>query len=245
METTILALYRSKYIQAYAAHTCIMYRDEHHIDDTLVAWGTESAQDEFRNRRARAGHKPVIAIFADHLLVPSKTDCSTDIMWPECAFSSTPKTDLNSDETLFHISCANGRDLVLSASLIYMKYIFVPRLSFREIALSPFEFSMEDYFVREILSICIQNGIQKTKGKKKKIATRRCKRNFNRRANLANSFAIQWKLRSLLQLEFRETEHVAELLSTNLYVTAWEFSLWDQLFIQIALFLAKFFQYPE
>ena len=64
-------------------------------------------------RAQRAGHKPVMAIFADHLLVPSRTDCFTDVMWPVCASSSTPKTDLNSDETFFHMSCANGLDLVL------------------------------------------------------------------------------------------------------------------------------------
>lgn len=54
-----------------------------------------------------------MAIFADHLLVPSRTDCFTAVMWPVCASSSTPKTDLNSDETFFHMSCANGLDLVL------------------------------------------------------------------------------------------------------------------------------------
>lgn len=107
---------------------------------------------KFRNRRARAAHKPVIAIFADHLLVPSKTDCSTDIMWPECAFSSTPKTDLNSDETLVHISCANNRDLVLSASLI-AKYILVSRVFLREIALSPRVFNERLFRPRNIVDL--------------------------------------------------------------------------------------------
>lgn len=83
----------------------------------MLARRTGCTKTNFRSRRARAAHKPVIAIFADHLLVPSKTDCSTAIMWPACAFSSTPKTDLNSDETFFHMSCVSDRDLVLSASL--------------------------------------------------------------------------------------------------------------------------------
>lgn len=39
--------------------------------------------------------KPVIAIFADHLLVPSNTLCLTAFMWPEWLLSSTPNTALN------------------------------------------------------------------------------------------------------------------------------------------------------
>lgn len=178
-----------------------MYRDKHHTDDTLVAWGTESAQGQFRNRRARAAHKPVIAIFADHLLVPSKTDCSTDIMWPECAFSSTPKTDLNSDETLFHISCVNGRDLVLSA---YRE----TRLCF-EIVFTLKSLCVTAHSQRKIIwfaKYCWSIGIQKEKKRK---------RNFNQRANLIFFFAIRWKLRSLLQLTYYETEYVAGLLPAN------------------------------
>ena len=69
-----------------------------------------------------------MAIFADHLLVPSRTDCFTDVMWPVCASSSTPNTDLNSDETFFHMSCANGLDLVLPVPLL--SFPFVSFLSF-------------------------------------------------------------------------------------------------------------------
>ena len=47
---------------------------------------------------AQRADKPVMAIFADHLLVPSRTDCFTEVMWPIWDFSSTPNTDLNSDE---------------------------------------------------------------------------------------------------------------------------------------------------
>lgn len=38
--------------------------------------------------------KPVIAILADHLLVPSRTLCFTAFIWPEWLFSSTLKTSL-------------------------------------------------------------------------------------------------------------------------------------------------------
>lgn len=70
-----------------------------------------------------------MAIFADHLLVPSRTDCFTAVMWPVCASSSTPKTDLNSDETFFHMSCANGLDLVLPVLHSILIAIFPRSLS--------------------------------------------------------------------------------------------------------------------
>lgn len=38
---------------------------------------------------------PVMAIFADHLLVPSKTLCLTAFIWPAWLFSSTPNTALS------------------------------------------------------------------------------------------------------------------------------------------------------
>ena len=38
--------------------------------------------------------KPVIAIFADHLLVPSNTLCLTAFIWPAWLLSSTPNTAL-------------------------------------------------------------------------------------------------------------------------------------------------------
>lgn len=80
-----------------------------------------------------------MAIFADHLLVPSRTDCFTAVMWPVCASSSTPKTDLNSDETFFHMSCANGLDLVLPvlhSILIAISPPFSFSLLFRETLVS-------------------------------------------------------------------------------------------------------------
>ena len=40
-------------------------------------------------------YKPVMAILADHLLVPSKTDCFMAFMWPVWLFSSTPNTSLH------------------------------------------------------------------------------------------------------------------------------------------------------
>lgn len=36
-----------------------------------------------------------MAILADHLEVPSKTDCLTAFMWPAWLLSSTPNTDLS------------------------------------------------------------------------------------------------------------------------------------------------------
>lgn len=41
------------------------------------------------------GDKPVMAILADHLDVPSSTDCLTARMWPTWFFSSTLNTDLD------------------------------------------------------------------------------------------------------------------------------------------------------
>ena len=111
METTVT---RTVYIQIK------LYRHTQHTyvlcigTDTILM--TRSSRGIRRVHKTSLGiaeheldHKPVIAIFADHLLVPSKTDCSTAIMWPMCAFSSTPKTDLNSDETLFHKLCQRPR----------------------------------------------------------------------------------------------------------------------------------------
>ena len=46
-------------------------------------------------------NKPVIAILADHLLVPSKTDWFTDIMWPTWLLSSTLNTSLFIGEIRF------------------------------------------------------------------------------------------------------------------------------------------------
>lgn len=39
--------------------------------------------------------KPVIAIFADHLLVPSRTLCLTAFIWPVWLFSSMLNTALD------------------------------------------------------------------------------------------------------------------------------------------------------
>lgn len=44
--------------------------------------------------RCEIDDEPVMAIFADHLLVPSSTDCLTDFIWPTYVFSSTANTDL-------------------------------------------------------------------------------------------------------------------------------------------------------
>ena len=55
----------------------------------------------------------VIAILADHLEVPSKTDCRAAFMCPECARSSTPKTDLiNSKISGFSFSLSFIRSLI-------------------------------------------------------------------------------------------------------------------------------------
>lgn len=54
-----------------------------------------------RELRGEDSNKPVMAILADHLLVPSSTDWFTDIMWPTWLLSSTPKTSLFIGEIKF------------------------------------------------------------------------------------------------------------------------------------------------
>lgn len=84
------AVSHQSYPYKYNTHNIILFKIRYYGN---CAW----RQGQYYIMDTVIIHKPVIAIFADHLLVPSNTDCLIVSMWLVWARSSVPNTDLNSD----------------------------------------------------------------------------------------------------------------------------------------------------